>query len=109
MLTLFVFSTEKTAEFLNKNGVSARKLFKIHEGKAPNILQVFRKREVDLAINIVDRNVKKDINDDFAIRRFAVDQNIPLFTDKKKAELFIKALVEVDLNKVPIKAWSEYV
>jgi len=108
-LNLPIFSTEKTAKFLNKNGVSAKKLFKIHEGKAPNILQVFRKREVDLAINIVDRNVKKDINDDFAIRRFAVDQNIPLFTDKKKAELFIKALVEVDLEKIPVKRWSEYV
>ena len=109
MLKIPIYSTENTAKFLNKHGVKAKKLYKIHENKSPNIIEVFKRGKVDLAINIVDRNLKKDINDDFDIRRFAVDQNIPLFTNKKKAELFIKALVEVDLRKIPVKPWSEYI
>jgi carbamoyl-phosphate synthase large subunit len=52
--------------------------------------------------------VKKDIDDDYYIRRFAVDQNIPLFTNLQKAELFAKAIVEKDLNKIQVKSWSEF-
>ena len=61
-----------------------------------------------MAINITDTNLKKDIDDDYYIRRFAVDQNIPLFTNLQKAELFVKAIVEKDLNKIEIKSWAEF-
>jgi len=56
----------------------------------------------------VDRHVKKEVDDDYAMRRYAVDHNIPLFTKIKQARLFIKAIVEKDLNTIPIKAWNEY-
>ena len=61
-----------------------------------------------MAINITDTNLKKDIDDDYYIRRFAVDQNIPLFTNIQKAELFTKAIAEKDLNKIEIKSWAEF-
>jgi carbamoyl-phosphate synthase large subunit len=64
--------------------------------------------KVDMAINITDNNLKKDVDDDYYIRRFAVDQNIPLFTNLQKAELFAKAIVEKDLNKIEIKSWAEF-
>ena len=51
----------------------------------------------------------KDENDDYTIRRAAVDHNIPLFTNITKAELFIKAITEKKLNNLPIKAWNEYI
>jgi carbamoyl-phosphate synthase large subunit len=61
-----------------------------------------------MAINITDNNLKTDIDDDYYIRRSAVDQNIPLFTNLQKAELFVKAIVEKDLNKIQIKSWGEF-
>jgi carbamoyl-phosphate synthase large subunit len=52
--------------------------------------------------------MKKHINDDYSIRRSAVDHNITLFTNLKKAELFIKAVSEKTPEDLQIKSWNEY-
>ncbi|HSA83997.1 MAG TPA: carbamoyl-phosphate synthase (glutamine-hydrolyzing) large subunit, partial [Patescibacteria group bacterium] len=107
-LNLPIYATEKTAKFLNKNGVRATMLYKIHEEIAPNLLDYFQAGKIDLVINVVDTHLKKDLNDDYFIRRAAVDSNILVFTKIKKAELFIQALVEKGLSRLEIKPWSEY-
>jgi carbamoyl-phosphate synthase large subunit len=103
-----LYATEKTCEFLRIHGIEATMLYKIHEECSPNILTYFRDNKIDLAINIVDRHVRKEVDDDYALRRYAVDHNIPLFTKIKQARLFVKAIVEKDLATTPIKAWNEY-
>ncbi len=108
-LNVPVFATEKTAEFLNRNGLKTRKLYKIHEGKSPNVLEYFKNGKIDLAINVTDNYLKKDVNDDYFIRRSAVDHNIPLFTNIKKAGLFIKSVANKKIEDLPIKSWDEYV
>ncbi|MFH1833257.1 MAG: carbamoyl-phosphate synthase large subunit [Candidatus Levyibacteriota bacterium] len=107
-LNLPIFATEKTADFLKNFGLKAKHLYKLHEKKTPNALAYFQERKIDLVINIADANIKKDIDDDYAIRRAAVDHNISLFTDLKKAHLFLKALAQNNLNDIPIKSWEEY-
>lgn len=107
-LKLPVFATEKTANFLNQNGLKTKMLYKIHEGKSPNVLGFFQKGIIDLAINITDNYLKKDVNDDYFIRRSAVDHNIPLFTNIKKAELFVKSVAQKPLRDLNIKPWDEY-
>ncbi len=107
-LGLPIFATSKTAKYLLKNGIQAKKLYKIHERQSPNIREYFQKGKVDLAINVVDSNIKKEIDDDYAIRRLAVDYNIPLFANLPKARLFVKAISEKKLNSLPIKSWGEY-
>ncbi len=107
-LNLKIFATEKTAKFLNENGLKTTPLFKLHENKSPNVLAIFQNGDVDLAINITDQYHKKDVNDDYFIRRSAVDHNIPLYTNLKKAELFIKAIGTKKLKDLPIKSWDEY-
>jgi len=64
---------------------------------------------VDLAINLVETQLQKDEGDHYTIRRAAIDHNIPLFTNRQKAQLFVKAIVEKDINDLPIKSWGEYV
>ncbi|MDO8639336.1 MAG: ATP-grasp domain-containing protein, partial [bacterium] len=108
-LNLPIFATENTTKFLINNGVKAKKLYKIHEKKSPTVLECFQDKKVDLAINIVDAHVKKIIDDDYAIRRAAIDMNIPLYTNLKKAELFIRAITSKNLDDLPIKSWDEYV
>ena len=103
-----LYATEKTSEFLRAQGVETTMLYKIHEQKAPNVLTYFADGKIDLAINIVEGHIKKEVDDDYAMRRYAVDHNIPLFTKLKQARLFIRALVEKDLTTIPIKAWEEY-
>jgi len=103
-----LYATEKTCAFLRSHRVEATMLYKIHEQRSPNVLTYFRDNKIDLAINIVDANVKKEVDDDYAMRRYAVDHNIPLFTKIKQARLFVRAITEKDLATIPIKAWSEY-
>jgi carbamoyl-phosphate synthase large subunit len=104
-----LYATEKTAVFLRRHGIEATTLYKIHEQQEPNVLSHFRDGKIDLAINIVDGHVKKELDDDYAMRRYAVDYNIPLFTKIKQARLFASAIVKKRLETLPIKAWGEYV
>jgi carbamoyl-phosphate synthase large subunit len=103
-----LFATEKTAAFLHAHDIEATMLYKLHEHQSPNVLEYFRDNKIDLAINIVDRYIQKDVDDDYAMRRYAVDHNVPLFTKIKQARLFVKAIVEKDLATIPIKSWNEY-
>jgi len=107
-LGLPLYATEKTHAFLRAHGIAATLLYKIHEQQEPSVLTCFREHKVDLAINVVDRFVQKEVDDDYAMRRYAVDYNIPLFTKIKQARLFVKAMMEKDVNTLPIKSWSEY-
>ncbi len=104
-----LYATEKTCAFLRAHGIGVTMLYKIHEQQEPSVLTCFREHKVDLAINVVDRFVKKEVDDDYAMRRYAVDYNIPLFTKIKQARLFVKAIMEKDVNSLPIKSWNEYV
>ena len=103
-----LYATDKTSAFFHAHGIEATMLYKLHEHQSPNALEYFRDNKIDLAINIVDRYIQKDVDDDYAMRRYAVDHNIPLFTKIKQARLFVKAIVEKDLATIPIKAWNAY-
>ncbi len=104
-----LYATEKTSAFLREHGVETTMLYKIHEQQEPNVMTIFNEGKIDLAINIVEGHVKKELDDDYAMRRFAVDHNIQLFTKVKQARLFARALTHKRLETIPIKAWDEYV
>lgn len=108
-LGLPIYASEKTCAFLVRQGIKAKILYKIHENKSPNILEYFQKNKIDLAINVVDFNIKKHVDDDYAIRRLAIDHNIPLFANLQKAELFVKAITSMKLEELSIKPWSDYI
>ncbi len=103
-----LYATEKTSAFFRANGIETTMLYKMHEQRTPNVLSYFREHKIDLAINVVDRYSQKEVDDDYALRRFTIDYNIPLFTKIKQARLFTRALVQKDLATVPIKSWNEY-
>jgi carbamoylphosphate synthase large subunit len=107
-LGLPLYATEKTCAFLRSHDIEATMLYKIHENHSPNILTYFSENKIDLAINIVDNHIKKELDDDYLVRRYAVDHNIPLFTKIKQARLFTRAIVAKDLAAIPIKSWNEY-
>jgi carbamoyl-phosphate synthase large subunit len=107
-LNLPIYATEKTSKFLNENNIKSKTLYKIHEKKSPNILDFFQEKKIDLVIIITDKNIKKELNDDYMIRRTAIDNNIHVMTKIKNTELFIKALTNKGLDSLQIKSWNEY-
>ncbi len=108
-LNVPIYATEKTARFLKFHGIAAKRLYKIHEKKNPNVLDYFARGKVDLAINIVDSKLRRDIDDGYIMRRAAIDHNIRLITNRKNADLYVKALTEYKLTDLEIKSWNEYV
>ncbi len=107
-LNIPIFATEKTAELLRSKGLKVTLLHKIYEHESPSIIDSFKKKQVDLVINVVQKEMKKDLEDANAIRRVAVDNNILILTKLSVSKLFLKALVEKGLQSLAIKAWDEY-
>ncbi len=106
---LKIYATQGTSKFLNKNGINAHKLYKIHEHKKPNVLDVLKEKKVDLVINIFDPYFKKEFDDDYQIRRYTIDFGIPLLVNMQTAELFTKAISTKKLSDLKSLPWSHYV
>src|SRR5205823_11231417 len=68
-LDIPLYATEKTSAFLCSHGIDVTMLYKLHEGKEPNILTYFRENKVDLAINVVDQHTMKEVDDGYVMRR----------------------------------------
>jgi carbamoyl-phosphate synthase large subunit len=103
-----------TGEFLAKHGVTVTPLYWPLEKREPNIATAIKNREIDLIINIPKNNGKRELKNDYLIRRMAIDFDIPLFTNIKCAKEFVDALVYYKKNEaalpypLEIKAWEEY-
>ncbi len=103
----FVFyATEHTADFLAKHRVKSKKVYKLHQRKKPNVLDLLNSGELDLIINIQERALKPT-EDGFAVRRKAIDMNIPLITNRQLAEAFVMAIAEHATTSA-VRSWDEY-
>lgn len=103
-----LFATEDTAEFLMKEGIECKKVYKIHKEMKPNVADLFEDGKLDLIINIPARALARESGDGFIIRRKAVDLNISLITNRQLAEAFINALAETKKGDLKIKSLAEY-
>ena len=114
-----IYATEHTSEFLDKNSIKNMLLSKIHEKynnkleetkKEPvgNVFDFLADNRLDLVINIPDEYDKKILDDEYTIRRSAVDFAVPLITNRQLAELFVNALDQKGLSDLKIKSWGEY-
>jgi carbamoyl-phosphate synthase large subunit len=74
---LTILATESTAAFLEGNGITAKPIKKVHEGR-PNILDALANREIQLVINTPAG--KESIYDDSYIRMAAIRCKVPYIT-----------------------------
>ena len=74
----------------------------------PNILTYLNDGKIDLVINIPKNEEKFELDNDYIIRRKAIDLNIPLITNIQFAKRFIKALKRYKTSDLSIKSWDEY-
>ena len=103
-----IYATKGTAAFLNDNDVPSIALHWPDEDKSPNTLDYIREKKIDLVINIPKNLSKTELNNDYTIRRSAVDYNIPLLTNARLASAFLTAVSRRSLEDVRIKSWDEY-
>jgi carbamoyl-phosphate synthase large subunit len=109
-----IFATEDTALALKNSGIYAVRLYKIHEaGMEPNIMGCLQNGAIDLVINIplpttVEEKFATIIEDEYKIRRMAVDYNIPVIINLQLARAIVDAIEDVRKKEVKIKSLNEY-
>lgn len=103
-----IYATRGTQQFLFNAGIEAEVAYWPDEQMVPNTVELIRKRIVDLVINIPKDLSATELNNDYQIRRSAVDYNIPLITNARLASAFINAFCNVAEEEIEIKAWDEY-
>ena len=119
-LGMEIVATRLTSAFLTANNVPNVRIYKIHElaesqegrrgsERRVSILARLAAGEIDLLVNITDEYVTKQFEDDYTIRRAAVDYNVPLFTNLQAARLFVQAIAHYSLEDLPVLPWDEYV
>ena len=103
-----IYATAGTKKHLNKNGVEATLLHWPDETEQPNTMDYLARKEVDLVINIPKNRTKKELGNDFLIRRAAVDYSIPLLTNKELADAFIQSFIQLSNDDLEILSIDEY-
>ncbi|MHA1255277.1 MAG: carbamoyl-phosphate synthase (glutamine-hydrolyzing) large subunit [Promethearchaeota archaeon] len=109
-----IFATEHTAETLKENGIDAVKLYKVSDrGMEPNIRECMVNGRIDMVINIplpttVEEKFRQVIEDEYQIRRMAVDFNIPVIINLQLAEAITDAIEKVRQKPLVVKSLNEY-
>jgi carbamoyl-phosphate synthase large subunit len=103
-----LYATRGSAEFLKKHGVNSIVLNWPDSGLKPNVMDYLREGKIDLVVNIPKDLSLTELNNDYSIRRTAIDLNIPLLTNARLASAYIKAISNYNLDSLPIKHMGAY-
>ncbi|MDP1621762.1 MAG: carbamoyl-phosphate synthase (glutamine-hydrolyzing) large subunit [Bacteroidales bacterium] len=103
-----LYATRGTQKFLAENDVGSVMLHWPDENEKPNTLDYLKERKIDLVINIPKNLSSGELQNDYMIRRSAVDFNIPLITNARLASAFLHAICKIELEDLSIKSWDEY-
>lgn len=79
---------------------------KIQEQREPSVATAITSKQFDVMINVPSL---LDSGDAHRIRRLAVDNHVPLFTNAETGRLFLRCLAEETAAHMTPKHWREYV
>ncbi len=112
-----IYATEHTAEALRIAGVNdIIVLYKVKEPeKKPNILDYLLEGKIDLVINLPMVNLEKapktyqdTLEDEYIIRRLAVEFNVPVVTTLELASALINVLEQGASKEITVRSLNEY-
>ncbi|RZK28723.1 MAG: carbamoyl phosphate synthase large subunit, partial [Hymenobacter sp.] len=103
-----IYATQGTHRFFAENNVPSSLLFWPDDHVEPNVLTYLKEKKIDLVINIPKNLSKGELDNDYKIRRTAVDFGVPLLTNARLAKAFIQAFCTLEMKDLKIKSWNEY-
>jgi len=103
-----LYATEGTAAFLSANGVTCDVLHWPLSGRKPNVLTAIEEGTIDLVINIPKNIEAEELENDYVIRRKAVDLGVPLITNLQLARRYVEAIATTSLSDLRIRSWDTY-
>ena len=99
-----IVATSGTAEFLRENGIDARMVKKVLEGK-PNIEDAIVDGEIDLVFNTTEGAQSR--KDSKSIRRTALIQKVPYFTTLSACRAAVKAIRAVSEKPLSVRSLQD--
>ncbi len=103
-----LYATQGTARFLKSNNIQTDVLYWPLDKHQPNAIDYLQQGKIDLVINLPKTLHKDELNNDYIIRRTAVDHNVMLITNRQIAMRFVEALARTNLKELQVKSWKEY-
>jgi len=103
-----LYATRGTHNFFAQNDIPTTMVYWPDEQDKPNVLDLFRGHKIELVINIPKDLSKTELDNDYTIRRSAIDFNIPLITNARLASAFITAFCRTKIEDITIRSWDEY-
>ena len=103
-----LFATPGTTLYLYQHGIECTTLDWPDSDNHPTTIDYIKDKKIDMVINIPKNLSNTELNNDFEIRRCAIDFNIPLITDAQLADDFIKSFCGRNIDDIKIKSWNEY-
>ncbi|PID30859.1 carbamoyl phosphate synthase large subunit [Candidatus Saccharibacteria bacterium] len=102
-----VYATSGTHAFLAEHGIQTHRVHKVQGSAKPNLADLIQNHELDLMVSIPSREETSEHA--YTIRRLAIDNHIPLFTNAETGRLLLRCLLEPSLSDLQPKHWREYV
>jgi carbamoyl-phosphate synthase large subunit len=100
-----ILSTGGTKIFLEEQGIAAKVILKVHEGR-PNIVDAIKNGEIDLVVNTPSGRLSE--YDDSYIRKNAIKYKIPYITTTSAALASTKGIKERQNGKYAVKSLQDY-
>ena len=94
-------ATRGTADFLTRHGLETSRVAKVGEGK-PDVVDLMRQRTLSLVIN--SPSGKRSRADGYAIRRTALELNIPCITNLHSADAAVHAIAVLQGASMGVKS-----
>ena len=69
---------------------------------------MIQNKDVDMVINIPKNFTHSELSNGYQMRRAAIDFNVPLITNSRLADAFIRAFCKLDEAGLKIKPWDVY-
>ncbi len=103
-----LFATPDTHRFLTANNIESVLVHLPDSSDKPNVIDYLRNKVIELVVNIPKDLTRDELNNDYLIRRTAVDFNIQLITNSRLASAFIYAFCKRSITGLSIKSWGEF-
>lgn len=100
-----ILATRGTAETLIAMGVDTEIILKVSEGR-PHVVDYIKSGKINLIINVPKGKGPRD--DDFQIRRAAVEYKVPYITTVAAAQAAVRAIERIRERSFTIKSLQEY-
>jgi carbamoyl-phosphate synthase large subunit len=100
-----VVATRGTAALLRNQGIPARTIYKVNEGR-PNVVDYIKSQQIHLIINTPLG--RASFYDEKAIRRAAVQYQVPCITTVTAARATVSAIESLQRDQLEVRTLQEY-